>query len=207
MKTDSQTITIKSAAGGIVEDYEIIERGNALPERDSVVEILLSKDGPCARQAEDDPLQRPCTPRFHYHRFQNETVTVLKGLMGYYLGSKNTVKIAKQGETVIFPQNVPHTFWSLSAKQDLLIRIKTSPAMNSAAFYENYIGIKRDQKNPILRPLNLLYTELESDIYPAEFSLWTGRFTLLLLQTLGKLTDMMPYYNEYTNLMPSGYAY
>ena len=171
------------------------------------MEIFISKDGKCARKATDDPLTRPCTPRFHYHKYQNESITVIKGLMGYHMGDQSSVKIAKQGETVTFPYNVPHTFWSLSADKDVILRVRVSPALTSSTFYENYIGIKRDVRNPIIRELNLLYAELESDIYPAGIPLTLSRFIHLALDVLGKLIGMRPYYKEYSSLLPSGFEY
>jgi hypothetical protein len=194
-----------TANGQLIEEYEIIVRGQEPPERDSIIEILLSKDGPCGRKSGDDPLTRPCTPPFHYHHYQNESVTVLGGLLGYYLGDKNKIHIAKVGETVTFPYHIPHTYWSLSVDKDLILRLRTYPALNSATYYENYISIKRDQLHPWLRYLNLLLTDLESDTYIADLPPVVNKLLNVVLYGVGRLVGLKPYYPEYSTILPRGY--
>ncbi|MBL7826904.1 MAG: cupin domain-containing protein [Saprospiraceae bacterium] len=54
-----------------------------------------------------------CGPAMHTHFKQNESLTVVSGVMGYQILGEEQ-KFAQPGETVFFPVNTPHKFWAES---------------------------------------------------------------------------------------------
>ena len=56
-------------------------------------------------------------PPFHVHYKQDESLTVVKGRMGYQIHGEEE-KFAEEGQTVLFKRNTMHRFWN--AGEDLL---------------------------------------------------------------------------------------
>jgi quercetin dioxygenase-like cupin family protein len=71
-------------------------------------------------------------PMMHTHWLQVESLTVVKGKIGYQLQGK-PAQYANEGETVLFEQGVPHRFWN-AGQEVLHCKAGIKPA-NSIAFF------------------------------------------------------------------------
>lgn len=188
--------------GKRIEAYDIIERDPTTLTSSLVAEYYIFGEGPCSNRSQNPPpMKRTCTMTYHYHVDQNETLTVIEGTMGYYLGDKRRVHVAKKGQTVHIPNMTPHTFWSLTA-QDLTVRVRVTPALKMAFFFENYEGIMRDAPQDLL---NLWYTSLESGVYFGDFSIMMNRIFSVLVELVCRLAGKRPFYPEYSASIPRGY--
>lgn len=56
-------------------------------------------------------VQPECGPPMHVHFKQDESLTVVKGKMGYQLMGGDEMFV-NEGESVIFKRNTPHRFWN-----------------------------------------------------------------------------------------------
>jgi quercetin dioxygenase-like cupin family protein len=56
-------------------------------------------------------------PQMHTHLQQDESLTVIKGKLGYEIEGQ-PVQYAEEGETVLFKRGIPHRFWN--AGQEML---------------------------------------------------------------------------------------
>jgi mannose-6-phosphate isomerase-like protein (cupin superfamily) len=86
-----------------------------------------------------------CAPPYHLHTRQNETFIVRRGQMQYVLDGQ--VGFAEVGERVFVPAGRKHTFCRshrMAADDELRVEVVLEPALNSAAFFPNLIGLLRD---------------------------------------------------------------
>jgi quercetin dioxygenase-like cupin family protein len=71
-------------------------------------------------------------PVMHTHWLQDESLTVLKGKIGYQVQGQ-TEQFADEGETVFFKRGVPHRFWN-AGQEILQCKAWVKPA-NTFAFF------------------------------------------------------------------------
>ena len=71
-------------------------------------------------------------PVMHTHWLQDESLTVVKGKMGYQIFGQPE-QFANPGETVLFKRGTPHRFWN-AGKEDLQCKGWVKPA-NTIVFF------------------------------------------------------------------------
>lgn len=97
-------------------------------------------------------------PPLHYHPNQHETYEVLDGMAEFVLGTKKI--IAKQGDTVDIPPNIPHTFKNISGDW-LKMRDTHLPALSFEEMMRELHGLVHSGKiNGFKNPKSLLYLSM-----------------------------------------------
>jgi quercetin dioxygenase-like cupin family protein len=71
-------------------------------------------------------------PIMHTHFLQDESLTVIKGKIGYQVMGQEK-QYANEGETVLFKRGIPHRFWN--AGDDILICNGWIKPANTIVFY------------------------------------------------------------------------
>ena len=162
-------------------------------------EVTLYAHGLCG-DLQVSPAQRSCTPPPHLHLYQTELFTVLRGQIRYQLGDKiNSCDIRTCPRPLVIPPLTPHTFWMDDDKEDLVIRIRAEPCnmYNGACqkFFENYVGIFRDQHTSIWQIFVLFdYAQTYQTSLPLPLSKIIVKTGALIGQLLGYKVE----YEEYT---------
>ena len=88
---------------------------NCIGEKIIFQSVLHEPDGD--KVIGENFVQPGCGPVMHNHLLQDESLTVLKGKIGYQvLGEEE--KFAGEGETILFKRGTPHRFWN--AGNDIL---------------------------------------------------------------------------------------
>lgn len=88
---------------------------NCLGEKLSFLSVQQEADGD--RLLVENEVTPGHGPVMHTHWLQDESLTVVKGRLGYEIAGK-LPKYASEGETITFKRGTPHRFWN--AGQDVL---------------------------------------------------------------------------------------
>lgn len=80
-------------------------------------------------------------PAEHYHPFQKEEFTVLKGELTVKI--QRQVKILKKGDVLHIPVNTAHAMWN-NSNATTVINWKVQPALNTENFLETVTGLAND---------------------------------------------------------------
>ena len=103
---------------------------NAVGEKIIFKNIIQEADGD--RLLLEGIVKPKCGPPMHVHFKQEESLTVMKGKMGYQVQG-GAEKFAGEGETVLFKRGVAHRFWN-AGEDDLYLDNWVKPA-NSIVFF------------------------------------------------------------------------
>jgi len=71
-------------------------------------------------------------PIMHTHHLQDESLTVIKGRLGYQIGNQRE-QYVYEGETIVFEKGTPHRFWN-DSKEELHCKGWIKPA-NTIEFF------------------------------------------------------------------------
>lgn len=82
-------------------------------------------------------------PPAHYHPYQDENFTVLRGELA--VRANGTVKAYKAGEAFHIPRNLVHSMWNISASPTV-VNWQVSPALNTENFFEVVMGLAAEGK-------------------------------------------------------------
>lgn len=165
------------------------------------IEDILYADGLCGN-LQVPPKERPCTPPLHLHLHQTEIFTVVKGHLGYQLGDEvYTCDAQTCPKPLVVPPGVSHTFWMADNKEDLVVRIlveKLTPYSGMRrAFFENFVGVFRDQQASILQ-IFVFFDDAYT--YPASLPLPLARTIVKIGAWIGRLLGYQREYEEYTTI-------
>ncbi len=106
-------------------------------------------------------------PRPHYHPFQEEDFTIIKGQMTVRLEGK--ILLLNENDTLHIPANTIHSMWNNSGRA-AVINWKIQPALNTEQFFENASGLASDKKRS-RRMRSLLQRSLLANRYSNVFRL------------------------------------
>jgi quercetin dioxygenase-like cupin family protein len=114
-------------------------------------------------------------PKQHYHPYQSEDFTVLKGELTIKMAKH--VLILKQGETIHIPANTSHSMWNNTAEKTV-INWKVYPAMETEHLLETVAGLATDGRISKKGILPFLHVVAMADRYAAMFRLSRPAFAL-----------------------------
>jgi mannose-6-phosphate isomerase-like protein (cupin superfamily) len=101
-------------------------------------------------------------PPMHVHHLQEESLTVVRGRMGYEIQGGPPVFL-DAGETGTFAAGVPHRFWN-AGEEDLVARGWAAPPLNLEYFLtELYGSAERGGGRPDMRELAFLIRRYRSE--------------------------------------------
>jgi mannose-6-phosphate isomerase-like protein (cupin superfamily) len=125
----------------------VIENGNG----EKLIFKELQKDACGDRLLVENYVITGSGPVMHTHWLQDESLTVIKGKMGYQVQGQ-PARYATEGETVLFERGVPHRFWN-EGKEMLHCKGWIYPANNIVFFYLLFL---RHKLNPAKHNLSNL---------------------------------------------------
>ncbi len=147
-------------------------------------------------------MQRSCTPPLHIHINQTESFTLLQGQLAYQLGDKvYSCDIHTCPRPLIIPPLVLHTFWMDDNKEDLIVRVRIEPANKYSGlrqeFFENYVGIVRDQHISIWQ-IFVLFENAQT--YTTSLPLPLTKIIFKIGALIGQVLGYQIEYEEYTTI-------
>lgn len=143
-------------------------------------------------------------PVSHIHPLQEETWTVLEGLMGTRLAARS--EIVTSGNRVVIPAGTPHRLWN--AGDDVLrVRTEFRPALNTETFFETACGLVSDGKTDRRGFPNPLQMAVMADEFRATFRLatipgWVQGPVFRTIAVLGRRLGYRAWYPEYSPAGP-----
>jgi mannose-6-phosphate isomerase-like protein (cupin superfamily) len=147
---------------------EFLHRSIETNNKFVTVRQTIAQEVPCGNLPQNrEALKRPCTPKPHYHRYQDERFDVEQGTMGYIIGEKEG--IVNTNDHLVIPKGVGHTFWNAGQK-DLIVNITLYSSTDSAnvypadSYFENVNGVRRDSPHNIAE----LYIQFTHGVYRAD---------------------------------------
>ncbi len=138
-------------------------------------------------------------PISHYHPYQVEDFTVLKGELTVRVNG--TLRILKEGDTLHLPANTIHAMWN-NADQPTVVNWKVQPALNTEHLLETGMGLANDNKtNDQSRP-PLLQTALTVNKFSKVYRLAKPPFIIqkivfTILTPFSYLLGYRPTYEKY----------
>ncbi len=144
------------------------------------------KDGMEYLEAENE-VQPNAGPPMHVHYKQDESLTVIKGKVGYQEqgGEK---KYAGEGETVLFKAGTAHKFWN-AGNEILLCRGYVTPPENLAYFLsEIYKSSNKNGGRPGMYDAAFLLNRYRSEFGMLEIPAFVQKVIFPILLFFGKLT-------------------
>ncbi|MGZ8524433.1 MAG: cupin domain-containing protein [Chitinophagaceae bacterium] len=126
-------------------------------------------------------------PLFHTHWLQDESLTVIKGKIGYLVQGQ-PAKYANAGETVLFQRGVPHRFWN-AGQEPLHCKAWIKPA-NSFVFFISSIFAaqnKSGKAQPELFDAAYLLKRYSPEYDLAEISQFVKRIIIPIAYYTGKI--------------------
>jgi quercetin dioxygenase-like cupin family protein len=123
----------------------------------------------------------------HIHPKSEERFYIQKGELTYVMNGKQGV--AKAGDTVIIPPNVPHT-WFNDTDRELLFRVEIEPAMDMEKLFEGLGGavqagviVEGKQASPFL--LAMTIHKYPDNLYLAGVPVWLQKPVMAVLAWIG----------------------
>lgn len=82
-------------------------------------------------------------PPQHYHPFQAEDFTIIKGQMTLRMDGE--IRVLNAGDTLHIPANRSHSMWN-NSDQESIMNWKVKPAMTTENLFETFAGLAADGK-------------------------------------------------------------
>jgi quercetin dioxygenase-like cupin family protein len=135
----------------------------------------------------------------HLHALQTETFHVLSGVGKYQMNGEDG--ILQAGEEISFAPGVAHINPVPVGNEDLLVRVRVSPALDFHIILETIIkASERGDANPdgSMKPLHnaVLFNGVKSKIYLAGQPIWLQKAMFPTLAFFGKLAGYKCGYPE-----------
>lgn len=123
-------------------------------------------------------LPQSLKPAPHYHPYQDEVFTVIKGELTVML--RGRAYTLREGENLHIPPATVHSMWNESG-EEVVVNWKIFPAMNTEYLLETGVGLAADGKTGRKRISGLLQVALLAKKFRKEFRLKKPSY---LLQTI-----------------------
>lgn len=138
-------------------------------------------------------------PMSHYHPFQVEDFTVLKGEVTVRVNG--ALKILQEGDTLHLPANTIHAMWN-NTDQLAVVNWKVQPALNTEHLLETGMGLANDNKTNDQGTPPLLQAILTANKFSKVYRLATPSFIIqkivfTLLTPVAYLFGYRPSYKRY----------
>lgn len=140
-------------------------------------------------------------PPAHYHPYQEENFTVLRGELTVRCNGK--VRVWKTGETFLISKNTSHSMWN-NSNSDTIVHWRVSPAMNTENFFEILMGLAGEGMTNDRGMPNLLQVALIANKYNKIFRLSrppyiAQKILFSILTPFAYLYGYKPSYAKYLN--------
>lgn len=138
----------------------------------------------------------PCAPPYHIHHSQNETFKVLQGQGRFKVNGVE--QIGNVGDTLFIPAGAKHHFCrGPDSDDDLIIDFKLEPALKGEKFFEEFVGLIRDQ-NLKPNPMLLIWLLCEHDMYLADVPIVVHQTMCYSLNIVAPLLGFRLAHEEYS---------
>lgn len=126
-------------------------------------------------------------PPMHIHHYQEESLTVVQGRLGYQRPGQPP-QFAGEGETLVFKPGEPHKFWN-AGEEDLRCTGYIKPADNVAYFLTAIYASQKRNAGRRPDPFDAAYLSLryKSEFAMVEIPSFVQRFLFPVQVALGKL--------------------
>jgi quercetin dioxygenase-like cupin family protein len=134
-------------------------------------------------------------PPMHVHHLQEESLTVVRGRMGYEVEGQPPVFL-DAGGTGTFAAGVAHRFWN-AGSEDLVVRGWAAPPLNLEYFLtELYASAERGGGRPDMRELAFLIRRYRSEFGMSAIPALVQRLVFPLLILRGRLSGRLARYAD-----------
>jgi quercetin dioxygenase-like cupin family protein len=138
-------------------------------------------------------------PALHYHPFQYEYFTILKGELTVRLNGR--LIILQEGEFIDIPKNTVHSMWN-NSNTKTVVSWKTMPALKTEYFLETAAGLANDNKTYDDGVPGILQVSLLANKYKKEFRLakppyFIQRIIFSMLMPFAVLAGKKAVYKKY----------
>ncbi|WP_336518470.1 cupin domain-containing protein [Pollutibacter soli] len=139
-------------------------------------------------------------PVMHTHWLQDESLTVVKGTIGYQVKGQSE-RFAKEGETILFSKGTPHRFWN-AGKETLYCRGYIKPAHSIEFFLTSIFEAQNKARSKEPEPFDaaFLLTKYSSEFDLTEIPVFVKKAILPLMCIFGKLLGK---YKHFKNAPPA----
>jgi quercetin dioxygenase-like cupin family protein len=135
----------------------------------------------------ENVVQPGAGPPMHVHHRQDESLTVIKGKIGYQ-ELKGEKKYAGEGATVLFKANVAHKFWN-AGTDPLICKGFVSPPDNLVYFLtEIYKSVNENSGRPGLLDSAFLLNRYKSEFSMLEIPAWVQKIIFPVALLIGNLS-------------------
>lgn len=143
--------------------------------------------------------------KLHYHPYQENRFTLNQGQLLFTVDGKEI--LAKAGDTISIPKNVPHSFHNSGPIEAHYIQ-EFFPALKIDSLFESFFFLAQEGKlnkkgMPNLFRTALLLLHFENEIRPAGINWKILRLFFTLIAPISKLLNYKPYYE----FLPSSARY
>jgi len=144
----------------------------------------------------------------HVHPAIEERFLVLRGRVGFSLGSKKSEAVA--GQSVLVPAGVVHDWWNAGA-EEALVRVEIRPGARFQAMVLNLFGLAQDGKTdrkgmPNLLQLAMIAREFSDVVWFTRPPRVVQKAVFGLLVPLARLCGYRGSYDKYLTLAPSDWV-
>ncbi len=138
-------------------------------------------------------------PPAHYHLYQKETFTVVKGAMKVRI--HNQLKTFKAGETFEVEPNTVHSMWNHTGETSV-VNWKIEPALRTETFFRNLFGLATDGKTDNKGVPGIFQAALIADKFSNEMRLakppyLVQKIIIKILSAIGKIRGLKASYPQY----------
>lgn len=138
-------------------------------------------------------------PAEHYHPYQEEDFTVLKGVLTVKM--RGYITILKPGDSLHIPPGVKHSMWN-GSNGSTIVNWQVRPAMHTEYLLETAAGLATDGKVNKKGMPSILQVALMAAKYSKVFRLAKPAFAVqkivfAVLSPLARLAGLQPDYQEY----------
>lgn len=135
----------------------------------------------------------------HYHPFQEEEFTVLKGQVKVRMHGK--VIVLKVDEKLFIPPKQVHSMWN-DTDQMTVLNWKVSPALDTEYFLENAFGLANDGRTsskgvPNLWQTSLLVPRFQNVFRITKPPFWVQKLVFFIMRPIARLIGYRSSYNHY----------
>jgi quercetin dioxygenase-like cupin family protein len=126
-------------------------------------------------------------PPMHVHTYQEETLTIQQGRLGYQRPGESP-QFAEPGETVVFEPGEAHRFWN-AGEENLLCTGYIQPADNLEYFLTAIYELQRESGGRRPKPFEtaFLMRRYRSEFYMVEIPAVVQRFVFPVQVAVGRL--------------------
>lgn len=163
-------------------------------ERITFLQVVKERDGD--KLLLENLVQPGGGPPMHTHFLQEESLTVMKGRIGYQIKGKEA-KFADAGETVVFAPGVPHKFWN-AGKDELYCKGHIKPA-NTIVFFLSSIYAaqqKSGSERPEIFDAAYLLTRYSSEYRMDDIPLFVRKVIMPVAYFIGKLLGKYKHFKD-----------